>query len=83
MAETAVGAIRAQMESGYGRPIRRTGALMADVHAAAAPEGARVGNSLAYAPLVHSARPYLADAMAGCAAALQAAAGPLLGSGLA
>lgn len=49
--------------------MRRTGALMADVRFA--PDGARgeVGNTLAYAPLVHGgttrlpARPYLAQAL--------------------
>ncbi len=68
MGEAAVALVRDQMLA-FEPPVKRTGALMADVRFA--PNGARgeVGNTLAYAPLVHDgttrlpARPYLAQAL--------------------
>lgn len=79
MGNAAVALVRAQMLA-CEPPVRRTGALMADVHFA--PDGARgeVGNTLAYAPLVHGgttrlpARPYLAQALLSGVPALQNAA---------
>lgn len=60
-----------QMQSGYDRPIWRTGDLQRDVRAKVDAEGMRVtvGNTLNYAPFVHdgtskmAGRPYLRDAV--------------------
>ena len=52
----AVALIRAQMESGYGKPIRDTGNLMRDVQFAvenSEPNSVDVGNTLEYAKYVH------------------------------
>ena len=66
----AVSLIRDNMENGYGAPIRKTGALMADVHAGTPKKDSiEVGNSLYYAPYVHegtskmAGRPYNRDAI--------------------
>lgn len=72
MGETAVVMTRDRMRSGYDRPVRDTGSLMADVswHT----EGEHrisVGNTLPYATAVHEGtsrvpgRPYLTDALMG------------------
>lgn len=80
MAEEALRLTLSRMESGYGRPIRRTGALMADVRTEVTGAEAAVGCTLPYAPLVHGgtdrmpARPFLAEALSGGAAQLLAAA---------
>lgn len=61
-----------QMQSGYGRPIRQTGALMRDVNHQVEANGkdtVTIGNSLEYAPYVHdgtrkmAGRAYLRDAL--------------------
>lgn len=62
-----------KMESGYGRPIRKTGDLMRDVNFNAQTDrdsaAVTVGNSLQYAIYVHEGtvkmggRPYLRDAI--------------------
>lgn len=79
-----------QMQSGYGRPIRQTGALMSDVNhqvEAQGPDTVTIGNSLEYAPYVHdgtykmAGRAYLRDALMNGKAALQAAAEPQLKQG--
>ncbi len=68
--DKAVSLIRDNMEKGYGMPIRKTGALMADVHAGTPKnDSIEVGNSLYYAPYVHegtskmAGRPYNRDAL--------------------
>ena len=64
MGSEAVSMVVAQMESGYGRPIRQTGALMADVSSQVSGDKVEVGNTLHYALYVHegtcrmAGRPY-------------------------
>lgn len=67
-----------QMESGYGKPIRKTGDLMRDVQYDMRGENTvAIGNSLEYAPFVHdgtykmAGRPYLRDAIMGGRGAIQ------------
>lgn len=67
----AVELINRQMQSGYGKPIRRTGDLMRDVNYQAneSENTVDVGNSMEYAPYVHegtsrmNGRPYIRDAL--------------------
>lgn len=68
----AVGLIVKQMESGYGKPIRRTGDLMRSIAYEVENSGKNtvdVGSNLEYAPFVHegtsrmAGRPYLRDAL--------------------
>ena len=68
----AVNLILSQMESGYGKPIRRKGDLMRDVQHEVERSGegtVDVGNTLTYAPYVHEgtvrmkARHYIRDAL--------------------
>lgn len=72
MGEAAVGATVKQMQSGYGKPIRKTGALMGDVSYDFASEtSVAVGNTLNYGKYVHegtykmAGRPYLRDGVIG------------------
>ena len=73
----AVALTREQLAGGYGRPVRRSGALEADIRAAAENSTVHVGSTLAYAPLIHGgsarmeARPFLRDALTGGADALR------------
>lgn len=73
----------AQMQSGYGRPIRRSGDLMRDVDFKVgykSPDTVTIGNHLKYAPFVHDGtykmkgRPYLRDALMNGKDKLQAVA---------
>lgn len=67
----AVGMIVRNMQKGYGKPIRKTGNLMGDVHYAVHEESKSVdvGNSLEYAVHVHEGtsrmkgRAYIRDAL--------------------
>lgn len=67
----AVNLILKQMQTGYGRPIRRSGDLMRDVNysVSAQDQTVTVGNSLEYGPFVHegtsrmAGRPYIRDAL--------------------
>lgn len=87
MGEAAVALVRAQMLA-CQPPIKRTGALMADVRFAQ--DGARgeVGNTLVYAPLVHDgttrlpARPYLTQALLSGVPRLKSAAEAVWRDGL-
>lgn len=69
MGSEAVSMVVAQMESGYGRPIRKTGALMADVSSQVSGDKVEVGNMLHYALYVHegtcrmAGRPYITGAL--------------------
>lgn len=72
MGETAVGATVAKMQSGYGKPIRKTGALMGDVsYDFSSDTSVAVGNTLNYGKFVHegtykmAGRPYLRDGVIG------------------
>ena len=67
LAALAPAAVRARMESGYGSPIRRTGALERDVRAGVAGDTVTVGCSLPYAPVIHAKRPFLTDGLADAA----------------
>lgn len=84
MGQTAAALVKAQLLSGYGRPVRQSGALLADVQWTRDGDCVRVGNTLPYASVIHNgsrhvrARPYLADALAGGADALAEAAGEAL-----
>ena len=69
MGKAAVSMVVAQMESGYGRPIRKTGALMADVDSRVRGSAVEVGNRLHYSLYVHegthkmAGRHYITDAL--------------------
>lgn len=73
MGEEAVGMIVKKMETGYGRPIWRTGDLQRhEVYDVRAEDHAvDVGSDLEYAPYVHegtykmAGRPYITDALTG------------------
>ena len=83
--------ILGQMQSGFGRPIWRTGDLQRDVNFEVHTESKSVdvGNSLSYAPFVHdgtsrmAARPYITRALTGSNArdALEQAIGDALRDG--
>lgn len=86
----AVGMIREQMISGYGKPIRQTGNLIRDVNHAVenhAEKTVDVGNGLYYAPFVHegtsrmAGRPYITDAISGGAEELKQVAAQYLKKG--
>lgn len=76
----AVGAVKQQMASGYGRPIRRTGTLMGDVHSEVDGDSVIIGNSKDYAIYVHdgtrkmAGRPYIRDGIEGDRDRIQAIA---------
>ena len=80
MGEAAVQAVRAQMLTGYARPVYSTGALHADVRCRTEGASVIVGSTLPYAPAVHNgtagraARPYLQDGLLASAQALRDAA---------
>lgn len=80
MGQAAVGLIAGRIASGYGRPIRRTGALQRDVSFEVGDGTVDVGSSLDYALPVHegtsrmAGRPFITDALTGGAGELQAAA---------
>lgn len=88
MGEAAVQAVRAQMLTGYARPVYDTGALHADVRCRTEVASVLVGNTLPYAPAVHdgtaraSARPYLQDGLLGSAEAIRDAAARALAEAL-
>ena len=69
MGDVAVNLITAQMETGYSKPIRDTGALIADVSSQVNGDAVEVGNTLPYAGFVHDgtykmeARHYINDAL--------------------
>lgn len=69
MGQEAVRMVVAQMESGYGMPIRKTGALMADVDSQVSGDRVEVGNRLHYSLYVHegtckmAGRHYITDAL--------------------
>lgn len=68
---TAAALVVAQMASGYGAPIRDTGALMDSIAHAVEGDTVRIGSPLPYAGLVHDGtarmdgRPYLSDGILG------------------
>ena len=80
MGEAAVQAVRAQMLTGYARPVYDTGALHADMRCRAEGASVLVGNTLPYAPAVHNgtaraaARPYLPGAASSMAARTRSSA---------
>ena len=88
MGEAAVQAVRAQMLTGYARPVYDTGALHADMRCRAEGASVLVGNTLPYAPAVHNgtaraaARPYLQDGLLGSAEAIRDAAARTLAEAL-
>lgn len=72
MGTKAVGLTVQKMQSGYGKPIRRTGDLMRSIAYEVENSGKNtvdVGSNLEYAPFVHegtsrmAGRPYLRDAL--------------------
>lgn len=80
MGEAAVACVRAQMLTGYERPIYRTGALHDNVTFTRDGSTVAIGSTLPYAPFVHDGtwrmpgRPYLADGILNNAASLRQAA---------
>ena len=91
MGTKAVGLTVQKMQSGYGRPIRRTGDLMRDVSYEVGNSGAGtvdVGNSLEYGVFVHEgtsrleSRPYIRDALTNGAEELQRVASAYLKMGM-
>lgn len=66
---TAVELITMRMQTGYGKPIWRTGALQGDVQYEVDGDQVIVGNTLEYAPYVHdgtykmAGRAYVRDAL--------------------
>lgn len=88
--QEGVGLTVEQMESGYGKPIRKTGTLMRDVSFAvenSGPDSVDVGNTVNYAPYVHdgtsrmAGRPYLRDGLLGGKERFQAIAEDILPEG--
>lgn len=86
----AVGLTVAQMEHGYGKPIRKTGTLMGSISSKVGNSGkdtVDVGSGIEYAPLVHegtsrmAGRPYLRDALTEGKEALQNIAAAYLKQG--
>lgn len=85
----AVGLTVAQMEHGYGKPIRKTGTLMGSISSKVkiSKSAVDVGSSIEYAPLVHegtsrmTGRPYLRDALTEGKEALQNIAAAYLKQG--
>lgn len=69
MGSVAVGLVKNNMETGYGRPIRKTGALNADVSHEVNGNAVEVGNTLNYSLFVHdgtykmAGRAYISDAL--------------------
>lgn len=71
MGEESVGMIVRMMNTGYGRPIWRTGNLMREEHykVRASDHAVDVGTPMEYAPFVHDgtskmpARPYITDTL--------------------
>ena len=67
----AAALVRRQLQSGYGAPVKDTGALMDSLAFAVEGSTVRIGSPLPYAALVHdgtsrmAARPFLADGMLG------------------
>lgn len=69
MGIAAINAVGKQMQNGYGKPIRKTGALMRDVRVEESDAGdhIRIGNTLEYAVHIHEGtskikgRPYIKD----------------------
>lgn len=65
LGDASVRLVRAQMEGGYARPVRRSGALIKDVQwRRTGPQSIEVGSTLSYAGVIHRDRPYLTDALA-------------------
>lgn len=70
MGAAGVAAVRDMMAHGYGKPIRRTGALMDSIAWAADAGRVAVGTNLPYAEPVHNGtrclagRPFLTDGLA-------------------
>lgn len=87
MATAAQGLILQQMQSGYGKPIRRTGDLMRDLSYDVDGDLAHVGNTLRYSVFVHEGtskmkgRPYIPDGLAGEGDTLREAAEAPLSKG--
>ena len=81
MGQEARGAVLRQMESGYGQPIRETGALMGDVdfQVREAEKAVDIGCSLGYAVYVHegtsrrAGTPFLRDGVAGATEGIRSA----------
>ena len=69
MGEAAVQAVRAQMLTGYARPVYDTGALHADVRCRAEGASVLVGNTLPYAPMIYDGTVRMAACRTGCSAA--------------
>lgn len=87
MGQTAVGLVAGRIAGGYGRPIRRTGALLGSVAFQRGEGSVDVGSALPYAALVHEGtsrmpgRPFISDALLGGGEALQKAAAQRLKEG--
>ena len=68
---TATGLVRHQLQSGYGAPVKDTGALMDSIAFAVEGSTVRIGTPLPYAACVHDgtsrmpARPFLSDVVLG------------------
>ena len=87
MATAAQGLILRQMQSGYGKPIRRTGDLMRDLSYDVDGDVAHVGSTLNYSTFVHEGtsrmqgRPYISDGLSGEGDTLREAAEAPLSKG--
>lgn len=85
---TASALVREQLQSGYGAPVRDTGALMDSIAHAVEGDTVRIGSALPYAALVHDGtsrmpgRPFLADGILGGAEDIALAMAEALGQGL-
>ena len=77
-----------QMQSGYGAPVKDTGALMDSIAHAVEGDTVRIGSALPYAAYVHDGtsrmpgRPFLSDAILGGAEDIALAMAEALGQGL-
>ncbi|MGN0778885.1 MAG: hypothetical protein ACI4MJ_07050 [Aristaeellaceae bacterium] len=69
--QAAVALVRQQLESGYGEPVKDTGALMASIAHTVDGDTVHIGSPLSYAGHVHDGtrrmpgRPFLSDALLG------------------
>ena len=85
---TAAGLVRHQLQSGYGAPVKDTGALMNSIAYAVEGGTVRIGSALPYAAYVHDGtarmpgRPFLADGMLGGAEDIALAMAEALRQGL-
>ena len=85
---TAAALVRGRLQSGYGAPVRDTGALMDSIAHAVEGDTVYIGSPLPYAVCVHDGtsrmpgRPFLADGILGGAEDIARAMAEVLGQGL-